>query len=320
MPVNALPPIDSDSPWKSLIESFFCDFVAFFLPVAHDGIDWARGYEFLDKELQQISRDATVGKRYADKLIKVWTCEGEEAWVLVHVEVQSSRDPEFAERMFTYRYRIRDRYRRPVASLAVLVDDSPSWRPDSFHEELWGSSHHCSFPAVKLLDYQERIPELLQAPSPIALAVVAQLRSLDSRRDGDLRYRWKRELVWLLYRRGYSREQVLGLFEFIDWLIALPATLELEFQQDLQALEQELGMPYITSVERMGIEKGREEGLQQGEAKVLLRLLSRRYGTLSPALVSRLQQLTTEQLDTLADVMDDFGSVEDLSVWLEQHP
>lgn len=324
--VDALPPIDSDSPWKSLIESFFRDFIAFFLPVAHDEIDWARGYDFLDKELQQVSRDAVVGKRYADKLIKVWTFEGEEAWVLIHVEVQSSRDPDFAERMLVYRYRIHDRFRRDCVSLAVLVDSSPQWRPDRFEIKRWGDRLLHEFPSVKLLDYQERIPDLLEANNPIALAVVAQLRALDSRRDGDLRYRWKRELVWLLYRRGYSREQVIGLFEFIDWLIALPAPLELEFQQELQALEAELGMPYITSVERIGIEKGRkegrlegrQEGRQEGETTILLSQLCRRFGNLSPALRNRISGLNTNQLEDLAIALLDFTTLADLEDWLAQ--
>jgi hypothetical protein len=38
----------------------------------------------------------------------------------------------FPERMFIYSYRVCDRYRRPVVSLAVLCDDNPNWRPDNF--------------------------------------------------------------------------------------------------------------------------------------------------------------------------------------------
>jgi hypothetical protein len=44
---------------------------------AYAGIDWARGYEFLDKELQQVVRDAELGRRLADKLVKVWRVDGE---------------------------------------------------------------------------------------------------------------------------------------------------------------------------------------------------------------------------------------------------
>ena len=77
-----------DSPWKQALELFFPDFMTFFFPAAHGDIDWRRGYQFLDKELQQVARDAELGRRYADTLAHVWRQGGEETWVLVHVEVQ----------------------------------------------------------------------------------------------------------------------------------------------------------------------------------------------------------------------------------------
>jgi hypothetical protein len=84
------------------------------------------GFEFLDKELQQVVRDAELGRRLADKLVKVWRIGGEEAWVLIHVEVQSQEETNFAERMYVYHYRIYDRYKRRVASIAILGDERSS--------------------------------------------------------------------------------------------------------------------------------------------------------------------------------------------------
>ncbi len=75
-----------DSPWKDILEAYFQDFMQFFFPAIHDDIDWYRGYDFLDQELQQVVRDAELGKRFADKLVKVWKLSGEETWVLIHIE------------------------------------------------------------------------------------------------------------------------------------------------------------------------------------------------------------------------------------------
>ena len=61
---------DYDSPWKDILEAYFREFVKFFFPVVHDGIDWSRKYEFLDKEFQKIVQDAETGRRLADKLVK----------------------------------------------------------------------------------------------------------------------------------------------------------------------------------------------------------------------------------------------------------
>jgi hypothetical protein len=100
------PNTDFDTPWKDVLEIYFEDFVSFFFPQAHAGIDWNQGFEFLDKELQQVVRDAELGKRLVDKLVKIYRMAGEETWVLIHIEIQGQREIDFAERMFVYYYRI----------------------------------------------------------------------------------------------------------------------------------------------------------------------------------------------------------------------
>lgn len=47
-----------DSPWKDILETYFQKCLLFFFPTIHQDIDWERGYNFLDQELQQIVRDA----------------------------------------------------------------------------------------------------------------------------------------------------------------------------------------------------------------------------------------------------------------------
>jgi hypothetical protein len=98
-----------DSPWKDILEAYFPDFLQFFFPQIHAEVDWNRGYGFLDTELQQVVRDAELGKRLADKLVKVWKLNGEETWVLIHIEIQSQEEGNFSERMFVYYYRLRVR-------------------------------------------------------------------------------------------------------------------------------------------------------------------------------------------------------------------
>ncbi len=96
---------DFDSPWKEALENRFPEFLALLFPEIHTKVDWSRDREFLDKELQQVVQDAELGRRYADKLVKVWALDGREAWVLIHVEVQGEAEKAFAERMYIYHYR-----------------------------------------------------------------------------------------------------------------------------------------------------------------------------------------------------------------------
>ncbi|GAC1490186.1 MAG: hypothetical protein NVS2B14_02110 [Chamaesiphon sp.] len=61
---------------------------------------------------------------------------------------------------------------------------------------------------------------------------------------------------------GISVVTLINLFYFIDWVISLPAELEREFWQEVRKFEEERHMPYITSVERIGIQKGIEQSQQ----------------------------------------------------------
>ena len=128
---------DFDSPWKEAIEFFFEDFILFFFPRVHADIDWSRGVEFLDKELQQLVPESEHGLRIVDKLVRVFRLSRED-WVLVHVEVQGQPEQQFERRMYVYNFRVFDRFGRTVATLAVLSDTRPDWRPSEFRSELWG--------------------------------------------------------------------------------------------------------------------------------------------------------------------------------------
>ncbi len=55
------PQTEYDSPWKDILQLYFKEFMLFFFPQAHGEIDWTRKPEFLDKELQQVIRDAELG-------------------------------------------------------------------------------------------------------------------------------------------------------------------------------------------------------------------------------------------------------------------
>lgn len=186
---------DYDSPWKEILENFFPEFMAFFFPQAFAEIDWSRPHEFLDRELQQLVREAGTGRRTVDKLVRVWRKNGGETWVLIHIEVQSQPDDEFGERMYIYNYRIYDRYQQKVMSVAILGDTDATWRPQHYRYELWGCEVQLRFPIIKLLDYEAKWGELEASQNPFAVVVAAHLRAVATRRQVMSRLRWKIEMV-----------------------------------------------------------------------------------------------------------------------------
>lgn len=74
-----------------------------------------------------------------------------------------------------------------------------------------------------------------------------------------------------------------------------------------------------TRAAQMLLDRGRQEGEAQGEAKVTLRQLNRRCGPLSDATTSRIRALPLDQLEALAEALLDFSGPADLAAWLAKH-
>lgn len=315
------PNTNYDSPWKELLEADFQQFMEFFFPDAAQQIDWEQPVIFLDKELQQVVRDADLGRCLADKLVQVSLKRGDEVWVLIHVEVQNQPESNFAERMFCYYYRIRDRYSRQVASFAVLGDDRPSWRPQQFSDELFGCQVDFRFPIVKLLDYRNQWDQLEVSDNVFAIVVMAHLKTLETRHNGRERQRWKFALIRGLYQRGFEAEEVISLLHFIDWLMNLPEELDQQLWQQVNQLREEQRMQYLTSFERRarqeGLEQGIEQGVRRGKIELVGQQLSERLGSLDAQRQSRLDQLSSGQLDALARQLFQFQSLDDLDGWFD---
>ncbi|MFN4280846.1 DUF4351 domain-containing protein, partial [Thermosynechococcus sp.] len=60
------------------------------------------------------------------------------------------------------------------------------------------------------------------------------------------------------------------------------------------------------------------EGLQQGEAAVVLRQLRRRFGSVPNDLEERIRRLSPEQIEALAEALLDFTDLEEVSDWLNR--
>ncbi|KAA0911243.1 hypothetical protein [Pusillimonas sp. ANT_WB101] len=323
---------DYDSPWKEALDYFFEDFVALLAPELHALIDWSVAPVFLDTELQALASDSPNGRRYADKLVKLHRLDNGQAWVLVHVEVESGPPSgtslaQLAQRMFTYFYRIWDRYVRqkmagvgssgPIEldakntsfySLAILTSstDGPSVL---VHRQRLGKCQMCfRFPVVHLRRWEDDRVSLvdLAALNPFALVVMAQLDA-QAHHGASERLLTKVRLIRLLFQHRYDRRRIQQLFRIIDWIMCLPKDLEPAFEQAVGAIETELNMPYVTSIERLGearglqkgLQKGREEGLQEGRnsaARLLSAMLERRFGQLPAWVTTRIAQADTETL------------------------
>ncbi|HMV46414.1 MAG TPA: DUF4351 domain-containing protein [Blastocatellia bacterium] len=328
---NVAPDDDQDSAWKDLLHDLFPAFLKFFfLEIARD-VDWSRGYVPLDKELAKIRPDLPSGKLYADKLFKVWLKNGKVKWILIHVEIQGHAGRSFARRMFVYNYRIGEEYPGvDVVSLAVITE-TKGRVINRYEVSNWGCSLVFTFPCVQLADYAERWAQLEADRNPFAVAVMAQLKALETKGDNQRRFVWKRHLIKGLYELGYDRRRIVALLKFMDWAMRLPKEQEKDIQETIFQIEEGKKVPYVTSWERMakeeglqaglqaGLQEGLQEGLQKGLLSSVVLLLSHRFGELSEALQNKLKKLQEEQLRELVVAVLGFETKSDLHNWLRQH-
>jgi Domain of unknown function (DUF4351) len=76
---------------------------------------------------------------------------------------------------------------------------------------------------------------------------------------------------------------------------------------------------YLEQIE-IATQKGQADGVVIGRVaegqSLIIRLLTRKFGEISPETIEAIDRLTLEQLESLGDALLDFNSIEDLLAWL----
>jgi hypothetical protein len=232
----------------------------------------------------------------------------------VHVEVQASRDADFPLRMLIYHYRIFDRHRRPIVSVAILADGDPVWRPDRCVIDTPGCQWMLRFCMVKLLDWDARREELEQSHNPFAMVVLVHLGALATKGDDAARLERKWDLVGRLTAIGYTRNLVVDLFRFLDQVLSLPPPQALVFRMRIHAHRSAPAMRYLSSIERLALEEGREEGREEGLRTAVTNVLAARFGPVPRDVAESLHAITDAA--TLADLVTAAATVEAMAAFV----
>ena len=261
--------ITRDQLWKAILEDLFDDFLRWFYQPYLEQIDFQRPFEFLDQELRKIFPESASKRRYVDKLIKVWLKDGSNSWFLLHVEAQSYSDPDFAERMYIYQYRIRDQHRQKITALAILADDNARYRPDVYRYDFMGTSLAYQFRICKIMDLD--ILELEASENPFAIALATAWYGLrHNSRDDSQKLGFKIQLVKRLLQRNMSRERIKKVLEFIKYYSKFDQPeLYDKFEHIIQPNRKKMGILELVEkqAKRYYKKKGRQEGRQEGLAE-----------------------------------------------------
>ncbi len=279
----SVPRNDFDNPWKQILDLYFRDFIAYCWPAKYREINWNKKPQALDKELVKITKNAVVTNRHVDKLFKVYRRNGKEAFVLLHLEVESTKGSKFGQRMLEYRTRLRNVYNQPIASLAILIDKHEKWRPMTYKEEFWDSSLEVKFNTIKLIDYKSKIEDLKISNNRFAPVILAQLAAMQTQ-GPEAKLIGKIALTRSLYDHGWTKNDIMNLYRFIDWVMTLTPHFELQYHKALEEIEEELKVEYITTAERIG------------EIKILLYQLQHKFKTIPEKYRAQMEKANAETL------------------------
>ncbi len=263
--------INYDGAWKQLITKQFKYFLEFFYDFVAQQVDWSKGFEFLDKELEKLFPEANESKKYADKLVKLFLKDGSEQWILVHLEIQNYKDETISERMFTYYYKILDLYKRDIVSLLLLTDIDNNWRPSFYLKDFMGTKLTFEYNSVKLIDYytDDLKSEIIKTPFDfVILTHINAHANKEPMEKLEAKLKIVRVLVHASKILNLDKNLIRDMYIFLDWLLMLPKELNSKYNEELEKMKGEKGMedldmsisPTFRSSYEQGIEQGKEEG------------------------------------------------------------
>jgi predicted transposase YdaD len=302
----------NDILWKATLEDLFDDFLRFFYPEADELFDLEKGFEYLDKELDQLfpPEADNYAPRYVDKLVKVFTKTGKEEWILIHVEVQGYTDQDFARRMFQYYYRILDKYDKPITAFAIFADSNKSFHPKYYEREFLGTRVYYAFNTYKIIDQADE--ELEASNNPFAMAVLSAKLALshsklDDQQLFDLAYNLARRLL----TKQMPKEKIRKVMSFLRYYLHFEnPQMFANFTKEITILtERKITMGIeeflLDRAEKKGIEKGiekgREEGIEKGRVESLRETaLKMKKSGLDLNLIANITGLSVEEIEKLS--------------------
>ncbi len=265
-----------DAIFKQIIDLYAPDWAAWL--AAHFGLPAG--------PLTPLDPDLSTVQAWPDKVFRLPGSAG-----LLHLEVQSSRDGELADRILFYNVLLNHRHDGPVHSMAILL------RPEANATNLTGTVtrhradgreyHRFGFDLVKV--WEQRADDFLAGglgTAPLGLLtddakgrLPELVKRLTDRIKDEVESTGKRESLltgsYLLTGLRYDKDETFPLFQGIDYM---------KESSTYQAI--------LSEGRAEGVATGRIEGRIETLRAMLLGILERKFGSVPAALESRVRTCT----------------------------
>jgi predicted transposase/invertase (TIGR01784 family) len=254
--------------------------------------DSAHGYQFISVEVKETAFrfDGIFFPNTADKTI----------WF---VEVQFQKVADFYSQFMAEIMRYLKQY-QPVQDwrAVVIYPNRQTEAPVPDHCQEWFATQRLT--AVYLNELTRETPyigltKLIITPEEQVIEPAQEL----VRRYGQVGGLLEFVATILAYKlKHLSREAISAMFTMGD--LKQTRVYQDAYREALEKGKQE------------GKQEGMQEGRREGKVQTILRLLSRKFGNLSPHITQQIANLSLESLDSLADVILDMQNLDDLNKWL----
>ncbi|MBD2774295.1 DUF4351 domain-containing protein [Iningainema tapete] len=215
---------------------------------------------------------------------------------ILHIEFQTrtKSDPPIPFRMLDYYVRLKRQYDVPVTQVVIFLQETDD--EIAFTEEYVDETTIHRYRVIRMWEQDSALflnDEALLALAPLTqttspqglLSQVAQRVATISDRD--------------------TRQNIAGYTEILAGL---------RFEKNLirRLLSEDIMQESVIYQDIL------QKGNKQGEERVIILLLNRRFNPIDESLIERVRGLSTEQLENLAQALLDFTEVADLEKWLNQ--
>jgi len=168
--------------------------------------------------------------------------------------------------MFTYFYRILDKYQKPITAYAIFTGASTVARPNYFATEYIGTSMRYTFNTYAIACQDDEY--LRASDNPFALVVLTAKAALAGRNIKDTFERdeilliLKLKLARDLLTKDIPKEKIRVLMNFLRYYVRFEnPVVNLKFDKEVEILT---GRSTTMGIEELLLERAKNQGLEQG--------------------------------------------------------
>jgi predicted transposase YdaD len=261
-------------------------------------VKWVTGqpeavaHEVLSGEFQWLSRATDALVRAALPI------QGE---FLVLIELQLRYHQRMPRRLHAYAALAEEKYELPVypVLINILRPGPETTIATAYESEFLGLRARQDYRVINL--WEVEVEEVWRRPLPALAPFVPVLRG-----GGEV----------AVVRRALETIRADERLQEAEMLLAFFASFVLKKEALEQIMRWDMPMLEESWLAQELMQKGVEQGLQRGEAEILLRLLTRRFGPLNEATRGQIRNLPSAQLEALGEALLDFAGREELTAWL----